>query len=115
MAKKGIRERFFKPATAKGKRLYKTDVVRRVAKEERLSQRVVSDALNGALKEITSALGREEAVVFPGFGTFYTRIRPASTARSFATGKAVEVPAMRMAGFRAGVLLKQAVRKRKKI
>ena len=111
MARKTIRERFFKPA--KAKRLYKTDVVRRVAKEERISQRVVSDALNGALKEITSALGREETVVFPGFGMFYTRMRAASRARSFKTGKPVEVPAMRMAGFRMGTLLKQAVRKRK--
>ena len=103
---------FLKPM--KQKRLYKTGVVRRVAKDSRLSQRVVSDALNRALGQITSALARNESVSFPGFGTFYTRMRVASTARSFATGKPVAVPPMRVAGFRVGELLKQAVRKGKK-
>ncbi|MCL4552139.1 MAG: HU family DNA-binding protein [Candidatus Marsarchaeota archaeon] len=95
------------------RRLYKTDVVRRVAKETRLSQRAVSDALNGALKQVTLALAQGQFVVFPGLGTFYTRMRKASTARSFETGKPMKVPAMRVAAFRAGELLKQAVRKRK--
>jgi DNA-binding protein HU-beta len=94
------------------KRLYKTDIVRRVARDTRDSQRAVSDALNGALKQISLALSRDEMVVFPGFGTYYTRMRPASTARSFATGKPVEVAAMRVAAFRAGEVLKLAVRTR---
>ncbi|TAK28848.1 MAG: HU family DNA-binding protein [Chloroflexota bacterium] len=92
---------------------YKTDIVRQVAKDTGLTQREVLESLNGTLKQISSALSRGEVVVFPGFGSFYTRVRAASSARSFATGKRVEVPAMHMAGFRAGKLLKERVRARK--
>jgi DNA-binding protein HU-beta len=87
--------------------------VRRVAKDTRVSQGTVSDVLTTALNELTLSLSKAENVVFPGFGTFYTRIRPASRGRSFTTGKTVTVPKMRLAAFRAGELLKKAVRRSK--
>jgi len=93
--------------------MYKTELVRRVSKDTRLSQRIVSDVLTEALKEMTLSLSKEENVVFPGFGTFYTRVRPASQARSFQSGKTINVPKMRLAAFRAGELLKKAVRRNK--
>jgi DNA-binding protein HU-beta len=91
--------------------MYKTELVRRVAKDTRLSQRIVSDVVAATLREMTLSLSKDGEVVFPGFGTFYTRMRPPSQARSFKTGKTVEVPEMRVAGFRAGLLLKKAVRR----
>jgi DNA-binding protein HU-beta len=91
--------------------MYKTDVVRRVAKDTRLSQRIVSDVLNATLKEVIQALVKVDKVVFPGFGVFYTRYRPESEGRSFKTGRTIKVRAMRLAAFRAGELLKRAVRK----
>ena len=93
--------------------MYKTELVRRVAQETRLSQRVVSDVVTAALEEMTLSLSKADVVVFPGFGTFYTRVRPASRARSFQTGRTLKVPALRLAAFRAGELLKKAVRRRK--
>ena len=55
--------------------MYKSELVRRVSKETRLSQRVVSDALNETLRTIWSTLRDGQSVVFPGFGSFYTSDR----------------------------------------
>ena len=91
--------------------MYKIELIKRVAKDTRLSQRIVSDVVTATLREMTLSLSKANNVTFPGFGTFYTRIRPASQARSFATKKRIDVPAMRLAAFRAGALLKKTVRR----
>ena len=91
--------------------MYKTELISKVAKDTRLSQRIVADVMKAALREMTLSLSKADSVTFPGFGTFYTRVRPSSQARSFATGKTINVPAMRLAAFRAGDLLKKAVKR----
>ena len=91
--------------------MYKTELIRKVAKDTRLSQRIVSDVVSAMLKEMTLCLSKQDTVTFPGFGTYYSRLRPASQARSFKTGRTVDVPAMRLAAFRPGELLKKAVRR----
>jgi DNA-binding protein HU-beta len=91
--------------------MYKTDIVRKVAKETRLSQRIVDDALTATLATITAALSDGQTVVLPGFGTFYTKERPPSTVRHIRTGEVIEIPALRQADFRVGEVLRQAVRK----
>ena len=91
--------------------MYKTDIVRIVARETRLSQRVVGEVLAGSLAAITAALREGQPVVLPGFGTFYTKERKPSTVRHIRTGEPLAIPAMRQADFRAGELLRQAVRK----
>jgi DNA-binding protein HU-beta len=90
--------------------VYKTDVIRKVAQETRMSQRDVNDALTGAITVITQALSGGETVTFPGFGTFYTSQRKAAKAKNFRTGKPVDVPARRVAAFRVGSILKSRVR-----
>jgi DNA-binding protein HU-beta len=92
--------------------MYKTDIVRSVAKETRLSQRIVNEVLTQSLRVIAQSLGRHQTVVLPGFGTFYTKERKASQGRDFRTGEVIDVPAMRQADFRVGELLRQAVRQR---
>jgi DNA-binding protein HU-beta len=89
--------------------VYKTEVVRRVAKETRLSQRVVNEVLESAHATIKLALRQGNTVTFPGFGTFYTRARAERTVRHIRTGEAIAVPAGRQAAFRAGEQLKHAV------
>jgi DNA-binding protein HU-beta len=93
--------------------MYKSELVRRVAREERLSQRVVNDALTTALKLIQHTLATGQTVTLPGFGTFYTSKRSASKVKHIRTGKEITVPARRVAAFRAGELLKKAVRGKK--
>src|SRR3712207_4343683 len=91
--------------------MYKTDIVRTVAKETRLSQRIVDDVLGQILDTITQSLRDDQTVVLPGFGTFYTKERPPSTVKHIRTGEVIEIPALRQADFRAGELLRRAVRK----
>ena len=89
--------------------MYKTDIVRRVAQETGLSQRVVSHVFGSSLRTIEAALVTGERVTLPGFGTFYTSQRQAVRVRSIRTGRQVEVPARRVAAFRVGNVLKRAV------
>jgi DNA-binding protein HU-beta len=91
--------------------MYKTDIVRTVAKETRLSQRIVDDVLTATLDTITHSLRDGQTVVLPGFGTFYTKERKASQVRHIRTGEVIDIPALRQADFRVGELLRQAVRK----
>ena len=91
--------------------MYKTDLVRKVAKETRLSQRVVNDVVTESLAAIIEALSRGQDVVLLGFGRFYTKQRSASQVRHIRTGEVLNIPAMRQADFRVGELLRQAMRK----
>jgi DNA-binding protein HU-beta len=91
--------------------MYKSVLVRAIAGDTRLSQRLVNEVLSHSLAAIAATLRDGEAVVLPGFGTFYTRDRAERTVRHIATGQAITVPAGRQAAFRAGALLRQAVGK----
>src|SRR3712207_905204 len=91
--------------------MYKTDLIRRVAKETRLSHRIVDDVVRAGLEAIPQALRDGQTVVLPGFGTFYTRERKAGTVRLIRTGKPLAIPTLRQADFRVGELLRRAVRK----
>jgi len=98
-----------------GKRaIHTTDVVRQVAQQTGLPQRVVRQVLGSSLTTIHSALVAGERVTFPGFGTFYTSQRQAGSVRSVRTGQHVEIPARRVAVFRVGEVLKRAVAGRKR-
>src|SRR5690349_17896017 len=90
--------------------MFKTDMIKIVAADTRLSQRVVADALDATLRLIEQSLRHGETVTFPGFGTFYTREKQAGEARNFQTGELVNYPARTQAAFRPGELLKRAVR-----
>ena len=94
--------------------MYKTAVVRRVARETGLSQRVVSQVLGATLEAIQAGLATGEKVTLPGFGTFYTSQRQAGRVRSVRTGRQVDVPARRVAAFRVGEVLKRAVAGKRK-
>jgi len=90
--------------------MYKTDLIKQVAKRTRLSQREVADVVSASLEVIQKSLLKGQKVQLSGFGTFYTRERPKAQARNFATGQLVEVPAMQLPGFRAGAILRTAIR-----
>ncbi len=96
----------------------KGSLIKKVTQQNRkpirqLTQRDYNKVLNDLLAGIRAELAAGRKVSFLGFGTFYTRIRKASKARHFKTKKVIDVPAIRIAAFRPGSLLKQAVRKKK--
>lgn len=59
---------------------------------------------------ITETLKKGEDVSVAGFGIFSAKERAARTARNPKTGEPIQVPAMRVAKFKAAKALKDAVR-----
>ena len=90
--------------------MYRTELVRQVARQTGLSQRVVANVLRASHQRIEETLAAGGSVTLPGFGTYYTRQQPAGKVRHIQTGKAVRIPAHRVAAFRVGAVLKRAVR-----
>ena len=94
----------------------KTALIKRVAQrnqKQQITKRVYSQVLKDLLNGIQSELAAGRKVQFLGFGTFYTRIHKGGKGRNFKTNKPVEYKAVRLPAFRAGSLLKRAVRKKK--
>jgi DNA-binding protein HU-beta len=89
--------------------MHKSEVIRRVSNQTRLSQKVVLDVVNASHRLIEETLRSGEPVTFPGFGTFYPSHRQAGTVRDVRTGEQVSFPARAVAAFRAGDVLKRAV------
>lgn len=90
--------------------MYRTDLVRQVARKTGLSQRHVAAVLRAGQEAIQQALAGGETVTLTGLGTFYTRQQPAGTVRHIQTGKSTRIPAHRVAAFRVGAVLRRAVR-----
>jgi DNA-binding protein HU-beta len=90
--------------------MYKTDLVKRVAKETRLTQKVVNDVLAASHRLIEQTLRDGKSVTLPGFGTFLTRERAAGQVKDIRSGKLISYAARRIAAFRPGEFLKRAVR-----
>jgi DNA-binding protein HU-beta len=65
--------------------MHKTDVVRQVARDTRVSQRVVSDVLNSTHRLIEKTLRDGRTVTFPGFGTYKTSKRRGGTVKHVKT------------------------------
>ncbi len=94
----------------------KTSFIKRVAQQnrkEQLTKRVYTQVLKELLTGIQQELAAGRNVHFLGFGTFYTRVRKPSKMRHFKTKKIIDVPQLRIPAFRAGSLLKKAVRRKK--
>lgn len=93
----------------------KTEMAKKLAKLEDISESKASDILNSifgtdageGILAIELDAGRK--VTITGFGTFETRSRAARTGRNPATGESIQIPAKKYAHFRAGQGLKDRV------
>jgi DNA-binding protein HU-beta len=94
--------------------IYAADLIRSVAQAHGRSQRHYRQVLNDIVQAITEQLSHGRQVQLIGFGTFYTREQPPGRVKSLQTGTMQNVPARRVAAFRVGALLKQAVRQKPK-
>jgi DNA-binding protein HU-beta len=90
--------------------MHKTEFQRRVAKETRLPQRVVADVINASHRLIEETLRAKKSITFPGFGTYTTSERKGGKIRHVRSGKEISYKGRRIAQFRAGAILKRAVR-----
>ena len=90
--------------------MHKTKFIQQVARETRLSQRVVADVINASHRLIEETLRKKGEVVFPGFGKFTTSERKGGKVHSIRGGKEISYKGRRIAQFRAGAILKRAVK-----
>ncbi len=88
----------------------KTELIRRVAEEAKISKASGEKAVNAFTDYVTKALKKGDKLTLPGFGTFSVAKRKARTGRNPQTGKEIKIPARKVPKFKAGSLLKSSVK-----
>lgn len=88
----------------------KAQLVKSIAKKAGLPLNKAEKALNGLLETVTQSLKKGEKVALIGFGTWGSKKRPARTGRNPQTGKPMKIPARKVAFFKVGSKLKDAVK-----
>jgi DNA-binding protein HU-beta len=89
----------------------KAELVTAVAAKAGLSKKDSEKAINAAFDTITETLAAGEKVQLVGFGVFEVKERGARIGRNPQTKEEIEIPASRVASFKVGKALKDAVSK----
>lgn len=87
----------------------KQEFIADIAEKTKLPKSEVATVINTGLDLITVKI-KKEPVVLTGFGTFTVSKRKARTGRNPKTGAKIQIPAMKTPRFKAGRILKEAVR-----
>ena len=88
----------------------KTELIAIVADEADITIKQAGHILDTYIKVITETLATGEKVVVTGFGTFEVRTRVERTGKNPRTGETIIVPEQKSPAFKAGKLLKDAVK-----
>jgi len=88
----------------------KMELISAVATKADLTQKDATKAVNVVFETIAAELAKEEKIQLIGFGTFEVRERAERTGRNPQTGETMQIPASKVASFKAGKELKQAVK-----
>jgi len=88
----------------------KGELIASVGKEAKISKVSAEKAINAFTETVMKALKKGDKLALTGFGTFSVAKRRARTGRNPQTGKEIKIPAARVAKFKAGNLLKSAVK-----
>jgi DNA-binding protein HU-beta len=88
----------------------KAELVATIGKEAKISKASAEKALNAFTAAVTKALKKGDKITLTGFGTFSVAKRRARIGRNPQTGKEIKIAATRVAKFKAGNLLKNAVK-----
>jgi len=89
----------------------KTELVHLVALKADVTNKEAANVVDALLETITETLATGEKVVVTGFGTFEVRLRAERVGKNPRTGEQITVPEQKTPAFRAGKLLKEAVKK----
>ena len=89
----------------------KAELVSAVAEKTGMSKKDSEKAVNAAFDTITGALAAGDKVQLVGFGAFEVKERGARIGRNPKTKEEIEIPASRVASFKVGKALKEAVTK----
>ena len=88
----------------------KAQLIASIGKEAKISKASAEKAVNAFTSTVMKALKKGDKLGLTGFGTFSVAKRRARAGRNPKTGKEIKIPAMRVAKFKAGNLLKSAVK-----
>ena len=89
----------------------KTELIAAVAENAGISKKDGEKAVNAVLDALTGALVAGDKVQLVGFGTFDVKERAARVGRNPKTKEEIQIPASRVASFKVGKALKDAVAK----
>lgn len=87
----------------------KKELVESIAGAAEINMTAAEKALNGILAAISETLGKGETVTLVGFGTFSVSKRESREGRNPKTGDAIKIPAKKVARFKAGSKLSEAI------
>jgi len=87
--------------------LNKSDVIERVANAADVGKQQAERVLDAFFDTVKSAVGGNDKVSWPGFGSFSATQRTARTGRNPQTGEPVKIPASRAVKFSPGSALKE--------
>ena len=88
----------------------KAELIASIGKEAKISKASAEKAVNAFTLTVMKALKKGDKLTLTGFGTFSVAKRRARAGRNPKTGKEIKIPARRVAKFKAGNLLKNAVK-----
>lgn len=88
----------------------KAELISAIAAASGLTKADSKRALDATVKSITAALKKGDKVSLVGFGTFSVAKRAARTGVNPSTKKAIKIPAKKVAKFKAGSDLADAVK-----
>jgi DNA-binding protein HU-beta len=87
----------------------KKELVESIADAADISKAAAEKALNGTLAAIAETLKKGNKVTLVGFGTFSVTKRDARQGRNPQTGATIDIPAKKVAKFKAGSKLTEAI------
>ena len=88
----------------------KAELIASMGKEAKISKASAEKAVNAFTNAVTKALKKGDKLTLTGFGTFSVAKRRARVGRNPQSGKEIKIPATRVAKFKAGNLLRSAVK-----
>ncbi len=87
----------------------KSEMIDQIARSADISKAAAERALDATIASIKTSLKKEEMVTLVGFGTFWVGKRLARQGRNPHTGAAIAINAAKIAKFRPGKALKDAL------
>ncbi|EPV8686638.1 HU family DNA-binding protein [Pseudomonas aeruginosa] len=87
----------------------KSELIEAIAASADIPKATAGRALDAVIESVTNALAAGDSVTLVGFGTFAVKERAARTGRNPQTGKAINIAAAKIPGFKAGKALKDAL------
>jgi DNA-binding protein HU-beta len=89
----------------------KADLVEKIAKDAGISKAAAEKSVNSFIEGVKASLKKGQPVTLIGFGTFSVGKRAARTGRNPKTGEIIKIKAKKVARFKPGTELKNAVNK----